>query len=456
MIWQQVKDRVQKHMPSAPEALVEGETEVPSDTSDPIRFGYRVLGFGLGAFLLWGAFAPLDEGVPAGASVMLDTKRKAVQHPLGGIVNQVLVKEGQMVKEGDPLIRLDDASSRANYESVKQHYLAIRALESRLLSEKRGAKTVQFHPDLLAAKDDLFVKQHMDNQESLYQARRRAIEADLQGLREAALGQESSQKSYQEMLPHRQNQLRSLQEELVGIKGLVAEGYAPRSKQLELERQVADISASISDLEGNTGRSARGIAELKMRLVSRQQEYLKEVDGQLAEVRREVEADAEKLRAMSGEMDRTEIKAPAAGQVVGLTVQTVGGVIQGAQKIMDIVPDNETLLLEAHIPPHVIDRVKVDQEVDIRFSSFAHSPQLVVEGKLVSISGDLVQDPNPQIPPYYLGRAMVTEAGMKTLGKRVMHPGMPAEVVIKTGRRSMLTYLLHPLTKRIAASMTEE
>jgi protease secretion system membrane fusion protein len=151
-----------------------------------------------------------------------------------------------------------------------------------------------------------------------------------------------------------------------------------------------------------------------------------------------------------------EIKSPANGQVVGLSVQTVGAILQPGQKLLDVVPDNQTLLLEARIPPHLIDKVQAGLSADVRFNSFAHSPQLVVEGKVISVSGDLLSDPQQPQFLYYLARVQVTPAGMKTLGARQMQPGMPAEIVIKTGERSLLTYLLHPLTKRMAASMKEE
>jgi protease secretion system membrane fusion protein len=457
VVWQGLKDRLQKFVPTRSEpTTLDGTPELAVDTAQPMRLGYRVLGFGLGAFLLWAAIAPLDEGVPAMATVMLDTKRKAVQHQQGGIVREVLVREGQMVEAGETVIRLDDGVSRANHESIKQHYMALRALEGRLLAEQQGLENIVFHADLLTAKDEPFVQQHMTNQTSLLQARRLSLKAELQGLEEAMQGQQAVQRGYGEMLPHRKNQIRLLQEELKGIRDLVAEGYAPRTRQLELERQLADISAGTADLQGNTAKAANASAELKMRAIQRRQDYQKEVDGQLAEVRREVEADAEKLRASTAELARMDIKAPSKGQIVGLTVQTVGGVVQPYQTLMDVVPENETLLLEIHVPPHLIDRVKPGESVDVRFSAFAHSPQLVVEGSVLSVSGDLLSDPNQQIPPYYLARAALTPAGMEKLGKREMQAGMPAEVVIKTGRRSLLTYLLHPLTKRVASSLTEE
>jgi protease secretion system membrane fusion protein len=219
---------------------------------------------------------------------------------------------------------------------------------------------------------------------------------------------------------------------------------------------VAESNAAIADLNGNSLRVQRQVAELTQRSMARKQEYRKEVETQLADVTREVQSDAEKFVAVAADLDRMEIKAPASGQVVGLTVQTVGAVLQPGQKLLDVVPDSQTLLLEAHIPPHLIDKVQAGLSTDVRFNAFAHSPQLVVEGKVLSVSGDLLSDPAQPQFSYFLARVQVTPEGMKTLGKRQMQPGMPAEIVIKTGERSMLTYLLHPLLKRMASSMKEE
>ncbi|MDB5854335.1 MAG: type secretion rane fusion protein HlyD family [Herminiimonas sp.] len=235
----------------------------------------------------------------------------------------------------------------------------------------------------------------------------------------------------------------------------MTEGYAPRNRQLELQRQVAESRASIAELSGNSVRSYRTVMELQQRAISKQQDYRKEIEGQHAEVSREVLGDHEKFKALQDDLARTEIRSPASGQVVGLAVQTVGGVVAPGQKLMDVVPANESLMLETKVLPHLIDRIHAGMPVDVRFSSFAHSPQLVVEGKLVSVSGDLLSDPQGNAT-YYLARVVVTPAGMKKLGKRVLQPGMPVEVILKTGERSLLAYLLHPLSRRIAASMKEE
>ncbi|WP_235964812.1 HlyD family type I secretion periplasmic adaptor subunit [Caenimonas soli] len=426
-----------------------------TDTGRAGRIGLWALAVGFGGFLLWAAFAPLDEGVAAPALVAMDTKRKAVQHLTGGIVKEVLVREGQRVAEGQVLIKLDEAVARANFETTRQRYLSFRATQARLLTEQAGNSAIAYHPDLVAGGEDPLIRAQMTTQEQLLVSRRAALAADLQSLNEAIQGQEGLIQSYQGMLGSRRSQLALLREELKNTRGLVEEGYAPRNRQLELERAVAESNTAIAELQGNTIRARRAVGELRQRAIARQQEYRKEIQTQIADVSREAQGDMEKFRAQQDELGRVDIKAPAKGQVVGLAVQTPGGVVQPGQKLMDIVPDDEPLLLEAHVQPHFIDRVHAGLPVDIRFSAFAHSPVLVVDGKVLSVSGDLITDPATNTS-YYLARVTVTPDGLKKLGRRQMQAGMPTEVIFKTGERSLLIYMLGPLTKRIAASMKEE
>jgi protease secretion system membrane fusion protein len=419
------------------------------------RIGLWALALGFGGFLLWAAFAPLDEGVAAPGMVAIDTKRKAVQHLTGGIVKEVLVHEGQSVKEGEVLIKLDEAVARANFEATRQNYLSLRAMQGRIVAEQTGAKAIKFDPDLIEGAKDPLIRAQMATQEQLLAARRAALAADLQSFSESIQGQEGLIQAYRGMLESRKSQLALLTEELKNTRGLVADGYAPRNRQFELERAVAESNTSLAELQGNTIRALRAVGEVRQRAISRQQEYRKEVETQMADVSRQVLSEVEKFHALRNDLARIEIKAPVSGQVVGLSVQTTGGVIQSGQKLMDIVPNDEPLLLEAHVQPQFIDRVHAGLPVDIRFSAFSHSPSLVVDGKVLSVSGDLITD-QPTNQSYYLARVAVTPEGFKKLGKRQMQPGMPTEVIFKTGERSMLTYLMAPLAKRMAASMKEE
>ncbi|MFC7205820.1 HlyD family type I secretion periplasmic adaptor subunit [Comamonas endophytica] len=371
------------------------------------RIGLLTLALGFGGFLLWAAFAPLDEGVPSAGMVAIDTKRKAVQHLSGGIIEKVVVREGDRVHAGQLLIRLDSALARANHEASRQRYLGLRAMQARLTAEHLGAQSLVFHDDLQAAAADPLIRQQMHTQEQLFDTRRQLLRSDLQSIEESIQGQRGMYEAYVRMLRSRQSQQESLDTELNSLRGLVAEGYAPRNRQHELERLVADAHSGMADLLGNTVRAQRSMAELRQRAFSRQQEQRREVQTQLAEVEREVLAEQEKLKALADELGRMDIKSPADGQVVGLAAQTVGGVVQPGEKLMDIVPLNAPLLLESQVAPHLIDRVHAELPVDVRFSSFAHSPQLVVEGRVQSVSSDLLTDAQT-LASYYLARVEVT------------------------------------------------
>lgn len=440
-------------LPAGPEATDAGA--VPRPASRATRWGVLALLLGFGGFLAWAALAPLDEGVPAHGTVAIDTKRKAVQHLSGGIVRQVLVREGDLVQEGQPLILLDDKVARANYESVRQRYLGLRAMQGRLLAEQSGSATITWHEDLLAARDDPWIAAQMQAQQQLLRSRRDGLQAELRAIEEAIEGQQALLRAYQGVLPSRRQQLALLQEELHNITSLVAEGYAPRLRQSELQRQVAELQAQQAELLGQIERAQRSMAELRQRAVARQQEYRKSVEDELTRINLEAQADAERYRAAQADLQRTEIRSPATGQVVGLMVQSVGAVVQPGQKLMDIVPEDEPLLLEARLEPHLIAKVHPGLRTDVRFSAFAHDPQLVVEGEVASVSGDLLADPHTGVP-YYLMRIKLTPQGMQALGHRRLQPGMPAEVIVKTGERSLLTYLAGPLVRRVAASLKEE
>lgn len=427
-----------------------------ADTRGPIRLGFWVLVVGFGLFLVWAALAPLDEGVSAPAAVSIETKRKTIQHMQGGVIKELRVKEGQFVKAGEVLMVLDDGTTRAGFETVQQAYLAQRAQESRLTAELANAATITFHPDVQKA-SEAEARQHTVAQQQLFVARRAAQLAELAAANEAIAGLESQVTGLRAVLESRRAQAGFQTEQLNNVKQLAADGFAPRNQALQLEQAQAELRASLSDTQAQIQRALNAIAENRQKIAQRKQEYIKELSGQLADVRREVQANQEKLTAITAELGRTEIRTPVEGDVVALQVSGVGGVVTPGQRLLDVVPRGATLLLDARVPPHVIDRVKVGDPTEVRFSSFANTPQLVVDGKVVSLSADVITEPmGGGVMQYYLGRVEITPEGHKMLGHRHLQPGMPAEVLVRTGERSMLTYLLHPLTKRVAAAMKEE
>jgi membrane fusion protein, protease secretion system len=421
---------------------------------------YRNLGLGFVLFsfflfVVWSAWAPLDEGVPAMGQVSIDTKRKAVQHPIGGVVAEVLIKEGDHVAAGAPLIRLDVSAARANLETVRQRYHSLLATQGRLMAERNGSAQPEWPEQLKNIANDPLVSAHIRTQTDLLQARRAGLLAEQQAARQSIAGLEAQMAASRAALPLRQTQHDSLQSELKALHPLIDAGYVPKNRQRELERQINDISVALSELNGQLARLAAAKSETQQRMLAREADWRKETQTLLADVTRDVQADAQRILAVQEELDRTDITAPVAGQVVGLGYQTVGGVIPPGQKIMDIVPLGDGLVIETRVPPPFIDRVKQGTAVDIRFTTFAHTPQLVVEGVVLSVSADSLADPQTG-QTYFLARVGLTPDGLKTLGQRELQPGMTTEVVFMTGERSLLSYLLHPLTKRLAASMKEE
>lgn len=261
-------------------SLIEGEVikdavddnfALQVDTDSPIRWGIWVLLVGFGGFLLWAALAPLDEGVPSSGAVSIDTKRKVVQHLTGGIVKDVFVKEGQMVKEGDVMLVLDNSMAKARFQEIQQRYIGDRALQGRLLAEQSGAKSIHFHDDLLKMSKDPLAQQHMRNQEMLLSSRRAALAAELQGLAEAISGQEAQIEGLNGVLESRRSQLALLNDQLAGIRDLVTEGYAPKSQQRDLELRAAQVTGEIADSQSGLLRTKRSIAELRQRALLRKE-----------------------------------------------------------------------------------------------------------------------------------------------------------------------------------------
>jgi protease secretion system membrane fusion protein len=319
-----------------------------------------------------------------------------------------------------------------------------------------GAPAITFHRDLLD-KGDTVSALHMSVQQQVFASRRAAQAAELSAAHQSIIGMEGQVAGTKQMLESKLSQQALQARQLAGVKSLADDGFAPRNQALQLEQNQAEMRSAIADLETTQQRVMSAIAETRLKIAQRQQEYVKEVSSQLADVRKDVQANEERLTAITAELGRTQIKAPVGGQVIGLAVSGAGGVVTPGQRLMDILPRGESLLLDAKIPPNVIDRIKVGDLVDVRFTTFANSPQLVVHGKLVSLSGDAVSENlGNAVHSFYLGRVEITPEGLKALGTRVVQPGMTAEVLVKTGERSLLTYLMHPLLKRVASAMKEE
>lgn len=426
-----------------------------TDSHRPVMIGLLILGAGLLIFALWAFFAPLDEGVPAAGTIAVESKRKIVQHLTGGIIKKILVKESQEVHAGDPLIQLDDTTTKANFDAARQQYYALQAQTDRLHAELTRADKVVFSPSLLEAANDPIAAENMASQQQLFLTRRAALQGELAILAASARTAEEQIHGIEAQARGKKEQLKFVREQLEGSRELAKEGYLPRNRWFEDERLAADLQASTSELQSSVVRASSMAIEARQRLAQRPRDFQKEVETQFSDYRREAMVAAERFRSTKEDFARSVVRAPVDGYVNGLSAYTEGSVITPAARLMDIVPKDEALILEVKIDPNIIDRVHSGLPVAINLHAFANDPSLVLDGVLESVSVDLVFDNNPNVPPHYLGRVRVTAEGLKKLGTRVLQPGMPAQITIKTGERTLVQYLLKPLLMRLSASMKE-
>jgi protease secretion system membrane fusion protein len=420
------------------------------------RIGWLVLILGFGGFMLWAALAPLDQGVPASGQVVVTGNRKTVQNLGPGMVEAILVKDGDEVRKGDVLLRLDPTTARSQFQVTHSQWLVAKATEARLLADVAGEAEIVFPEELLKSKDDPRAASAMAVQTQLLRSRQAGLQAELGAMQNTLAGLQSYAKGLEATRRSKEEQSRLLLEELKGLRELAAEGYLPRNRLSEQERLLAQLHGAISEDLGNLGRAQQSIGETRMRMVARQQEYHKEVENALSDVQKETSSLESRLEGLAFELANTTVHAPSEGIVVGLSVHTVGGVLAQGTSLMDIVPKNEPLRIEVQIPTDLIDKVRLGLPVDITFPAFNQRTTPQIPGEFVQVDADATTDPQGKLPPFYRGKVVVTEAGMKKLKTHEIKPGMPAQVFVKTGERTMLNYLFKPLQDRFHAALTEE
>lgn len=426
---------------------------VANTRSLTILGGALILGF-FGFFAVWSFWAPLDEGVVAPGVVQLESKRKPIQHPYIAVIGKVFVKEGQAVKAGDLLVQLDDSQSAAAYASARAQMLALKATQSRLNAESVRAGSITFDPILFTDEYKAVAQEFVLREGNLFAARRSSLSADMSVLEQSIVAAREQEKALHAQLEGRKNQLTIVAEQLKSSRDLAKEGFISRTKLLDEERLSVDLNAQVNELLANIERARSSIAELKLRMTQRQREFAREVDTLSVDVRRDLAGSTERVGATRAELGRTKIFAPVDGTVVGLAIQSAGAVVPEGGRIMDIVPRDETLLIDAQIPPEVVDRIHAGLPADVRFSGFSDLPFLALEGKVMSVSADRLEEAANR-PPYFLARIQVTPDSLKKLGHHKIQAGMGVEVIVKTGERSLMAYLLKPLMRRVSASMTE-
>jgi len=367
---------------------------------------YFIIAFAV--FMVWASFAPLDAGVSATGTVMVSGYRKALQHPTGGVVQDILVKEGDLVQEGDVLIRINPLKAEAELSASQLQYINALVMEARLQAERKGLGKITWPTDLDPWIKDQRVIEAKTIQQKLFDTRRTEIVAVIEG---------------------RRMQLATLSEEARSNAQLAAEGYVSKAQANQVMRSKVDAELQLSTMQAT---------------------YWKEIDNQLAEIQKNRDALKDRFQAVSFDRDLSSIRAPVTGTVVGLKVFTKGGTISGGQILAEVVPAEVALIVDAQVPPTMIDKVKNGLLVDMRFTSFNQNTTPVIPGRVKLVGADRITDPKNAQNEYYLSQVEATKEGLHLLKNLTIQPGMPVDVIFKTGERTFLSYMLKPLSDKLA------
>jgi protease secretion system membrane fusion protein len=430
---------------------------VDTDARRYSRLGWWVVVIGLGGFLLWAILAPLDKGVPLSGTVTKESNRQAVQHLAGGTVSDILVREGDLVKAGQVLVRMNAVQAKSQADITRTQYFNARATEARLRAELEGRKAVQLPAALAPYDADPRVASVMALQGQLMSARQSALQSELGAFSENIAGLKLQSRGLQESRESKKQQMAILKEQLDNMRELARDGYVARSRLLEIERTYAQTSGLLSEDIGNIGRAQRQVMELTLRRTQRTQEYQKEVRATLSDTEREAESLGARMTALDYELANSNVKAPVDGTVVGLNIFTRGGVVGPGFRLMDLVPADDPLIVEGQLPVNLVDKVYAGLPVELIFSAFNVNRTPHIPGMVTQVSADRTLDERTG-NAYYRMKARVTPAGARLIAaKRLdIRSGMPVDLFVRTGERTMMSYLLKPLFDRSNTSMTEE
>lgn len=434
---------------------------------DPRRTIRRINMLGFTALLLvfggvggWAATTHLAGAVIAGGTIVVESSVKKVQHFSGGIVGEILVREGSEVEAGELLIRLDDTLTRANLGVVQSQLDVFVAREARLLAERDGDDEVRFPPPLLARRSEANVESAVSGEAKLFLARRDARKGQRSQLQERVAQTQQEIRGLTAQQEAKESEIKFIGEELSGVSTLYKQNLVTIVRYMQLQRDQARLQGERGQLVAEIARSRGKVAETELQILQLEQDFRTEVLKDLRESQGRIAELQERVNAALDELKRIDIRAPQAGVVYQLAVHTVGGVIGRGETIMQVVPKADALLVEAKIAPQDIDQVAIGAPVHVRVLAGNRRTTPDLDGKVAVLGPDLTREQQPNAmggtnQPYYLARIALAAGEVKRLDDLQLVPGMPVEVYIRTHDRTPLDYLLKPLHEQIARTFRE-
>jgi HlyD family secretion protein len=409
------------------------------------------LAVGLGG---WASTAQISGALIAPGSLVVDSNVKKVQHPTGGVVGEVRVRDGDRVKAGDILIRLDETVTRANLAIVTKNLIELYARKARLAAERDGADQVAVPKELAGQVNDPEVTEALNSERKLFELRRAArlgqkdqLQQRIKELQEQIVGLTAQQDA-------KSKEMSLIDQELQGVRDLWAKNLVQLSRLTSLEREDARLQGERGQLIAAAAEAKGKIAETELQIIQVDQELSSDVAKELRDTDAKIGEYVERKVTAEDQLKRTDIRAPQDGIVFQSTVNTIGGVITAGDPIMYIVPETDTLMVEAKVDPKDIDQVQFGQPVVLRFSSFNARTTPELNGNVVRIAADTTTDQRTG-QSYYLVRISMTASEIGRLGKVKLTPGMPVEAFIQTGERTLLSYLVKPLHDQLMRAFRE-
>ncbi len=425
-----------------------------ADIALPKRLGIIVLIVCFGGIGSWAAFAPLSGAVIAPGVVKVDTNRKTLQHLEGGIVGEILVRDGDHVRAGQALIVLVDQKVSATMEVLEGQLEAALAKGARLETERSNADTIKYPVELLARRARPQVQTLIDGETSFFNAKRERLQNQLTLLQEqrGKVGDEIA--GFRQQVKAEEAAITLLQEEIAAYDEMEKNKFVERTRLLIMRRTLEDYRARQGEHLAEIARASQKSTDLQLRATNFQADYIQLAADELTQVQAEIFDLEERVRPSRDAMTRQQITAPIPGTVVGLSVHTVGGVIRPGDPILDIVPDNNPLIIEARLDVTSIDEVVLNQDAEVRLSAYKARNTPLLLGRVIYVSADRLMDQNSEIP-YYIAHVEINPESLAEASHLRMSAGMPAEVYIKTSQRTAFDYLLDPITAYLRKSFRD-
>ena len=438
---------------SSPDMTKEGKGDgVITSIESPRRIGLFIFLLVFGVFGGWATFAPLDSAAVAPGSVMVESYSQVVQHLEGGIIKEIMARNGDSVSAGQSILIMDGTQDQAQLGMANSQYVAWKAQESRLIAERDGLDAVSYPNELLSNEAD--ARAEIDAQNQIFAARKVALDGSVEVLEQRTEQLQAKRVGLEALRESKQVLVASYADELSDVTELLEQGFSDKLKLRELERNHANLQGQVAELSASISSTDVEIGEARLQILQEERNFQNEVVNRLSEIQTGLKDVSERIFALQDVVSRKIVRAPVEGILNGMQFHTVGGVIVPGEPIAQVVPQEAELIVESQVSVMDIDRVSVGQAATIRFSAFGNTVPTIF-GTLISISADRLVDEITGMP-YYLARIRVSPDGMDDLGDLVLLPGMPADSFITTGSRTFLQYLFKPFTNALANSLKED